>query len=356
MPTCEEIANTVGQRSLWCGTDTVTWSIAQFVAAAQFARSHGLDTLFLKAGEGYFWYGGVPGIQAITTAVHAQGVGVVWYIYSDGGKALQADITMLQTLIRTFGVVCADIEKEWSGEPGWATAVCNAMKPEKGLFLVSTFGNPDQQNLRSVLLDLSPCVDAYMPQQYSTYLSTTWGQFAADGAACLIPTVDLSQEFAPNDPISVTRAAYSEGHKGISFWYLGFAQSLTAVLSACLAAFPERATPTPTAQGAPTMTEQEAVTKYNSDPHIKAALDATWNSIERLFPGITAPRMNTSIHDSWVYAQLAHNYHFGPPITEEMQSVDWSGSPVTVQECLRARAEFKNGVTKWYGANGPITL
>lgn len=349
MPTCEEVADSIGQRTLWCGADAYSWNIPQFISAAQFARSHGLSSLFVKVGEaGVWWYGGLTGVQNVGNAVHSQGVGVIPYIYSDGGGYLAAEIAQLQTLIRTFGVVCIDLEKEWSGELGWGTSICNAMKSEKGIFLVSTFGNPDQQGLKAVLQALNPCVDAYMPQQYSNYLATTWTQFAHDGAACLIPTIDLSQEFAPNDPVAVTRAAYTEGHKGISFWYYGFAVQAPTVLSNVLAAFPERAIPTPS-QGATTVTQQSIPT-----PAMTKAAEDQWNSTAHLFGG-TPPRYDSGIAKAWQWA-LFNLHAFGPPLTQEYPSVDWGGAEIVCQEFARGRVEWKNGAATWYGANGQIAV
>lgn len=183
-----------------------------------------------------------------------------------------------------------------------------------------------------------------MPQQYTNYLASCWQQFAQSGARCLQPTVDLSQEFGPNDPIAIAKVAYNQGHTALSVWHYGSAVENPDLLDAVFRAFPKRDTAMP----------QPPANPYEVNANIRQELDACWNSTAQILGGTPAP-MNTGIHDSWVKAWLFHNYQFGPPITQEYSSIDSDGNPITVQECAHARCEWdKYAIPHWYTATGPV--
>lgn len=239
---CQDIAKITGQRLLFLGTSTAGWSLAQFQQAAQFAKSHGIDSLLVKVADGtYRWYGGLAGYQAIKKVIQDEGVGVVPYTYSYGDKygSLDSEIDILISYMQDSGVVCADMETEWNGQVGWASHLCSRMSTLQGVFLVSTWADPSIQNWQGVIQALNPCVSAYMPQQYNGYLSTFWQEFGTSGAKCLQPTLDMTQDFGPNDPVALARAAYDHGHTAISIWYYETAVANPTLLDQILAAFPK---------------------------------------------------------------------------------------------------------------------
>lgn len=239
---CRDIAKVTGQHLLFCGTSTQTWALSQFTEAAQFARAHGIDSLLLKVADGtYKWYGGLNGYRQIKAVIEAAGVGVIPYTYSYGNTygALDTEIDILISYMQDSGVVCADMESEWNGQVGWASHLASRMSPLQGVFLVSTWADPSLQNWQGVIQVLAPCADAFMPQQYNNYLSTFWWQFAAAGASCLQPTLDMTQDFGSNDPVSIASDAYSQGHTAISIWYYETALANPGLLDQVLAAFPK---------------------------------------------------------------------------------------------------------------------
>lgn len=236
---CIDIAKITGQHLLFLGTSTASWSIAQFQQAARFAKAHGIDVLVLKIADGtYRWYGGLSGYQAIKKAIQAEGVGVIPYMYSYGNKynALDSEIDILISYMQDSGAVVADMEVEWNGQIGWASHLCSRMQSQSGMFLVSTWADPSLQNWSSVLQALNPCVSAYLPQQYNNYLGSFWRDF---GGVCLQPTLDMTQDFGPNDPVALAAAASQQGCSAISIWYYEIAAANPALLDQILAAFPK---------------------------------------------------------------------------------------------------------------------
>jgi|GEM_PF-1554929 len=347
--TCQETAAVTGKHLLFLGVETRTWSHQQFINVAQFARAHDVDSLLVKFAEGTIvWYDGIDGFRSIRDAIKEQGVGVIPYMYSYGDTfgGLDGELNLLTEYMQDNGVVCADMEVEWNGHVDWASRMNARLQPVPGVFLVSTWGDPFLQNWGGVIRALNPCVNAYMPQQYTNFLASCWQQFAQSGAECLQPTVDLSQEFGLNDPVAIAKAAYNQGHTALSVWYYGFAVENPGLLDAVFHAFPKGDTAMP----------QPPANPYETNEHIRQELDTCWNSTAQLFGGTPAP-MNSGIHDSWVKAWLFHNYQFGPPITQEYKSIDSDGNAITVQECAHARCEWdKHGVPHWFTANGPVTF
>lgn len=239
---CQDVAKITGQHLLFLGTSSASWSLAQFQQAAQFAKAHGIDCLIAKAADGAnWWYGGIAGYRQRRDVIKAEGVGCIPYTYSYGNTygALDAEINILLALLaEPDNVAIADLETEWNGQTTWASHLASRLQG-KGTFLVSTWADPNLQNWQGVIKALNPCVSAYMPQQYDNYLASCWPQFAAAGAACLQPTVNMTQDFGPNDPVSIASAAYNQGHTAISVWYYETAAANPSLLDAIYAAFPK---------------------------------------------------------------------------------------------------------------------
>lgn len=236
---CQDVAKVTGQRLLFLGVDTAGWALSQFQQAAQFARAHGIDNLLLKTADGAnWWYGGLNGYRQIKAVIQTAGIGVVPYTYSYGNKfgALDSEIDILIALMQDSGVVCADMETEWNGQVGWAGHLASRMQGQSGVFLVSTWADPNLQNWQGVLQALNPCVDAYMPQQYNNFLASCWQQF---GSVCLQPTLEMTQDVGANDQVKIAQASYNQGCTAISIWHYGTAVTNPTLLDQILAAFPK---------------------------------------------------------------------------------------------------------------------
>ena len=238
----QELIAKTGQHLLFFGIDTYSWSTDQFKQAAQFAKAHGIDALLIKVADGVnTWYGGINGWHNIRQTILAAGVGAIPYSYSYGNKfgSLDTEIDIMTAYMQDSGIMCANMEAEWNGQVAWAQHLCSRMQNVPGTFLVSTWANLSSQNWEGVIRALAPCAEAFMPQQYNNYLATFWGEFSANGASFLQPTVHLTQEFGANDPVAIARNAYNQRHTAISVWYYETAIADPGLLDAVLAAFPK---------------------------------------------------------------------------------------------------------------------
>jgi hypothetical protein len=240
--TPQDLVRITGQHLLFLGIPTYSWSLIQFQQAAQFARSHGVDSLLIKVADGgNIWYGGMPGWHSIRNTILAQGVGAIPYIYSYGNKfgALDTEIDIMIAHLQDSGIVCMNAEVEWNGQTSWAQHLCSRIQPVSGTFLVSTWADPSLQNWPGVIRTLAPCTTVFMPQQYNNYLATFWQEFGNNGAIWLQPTVNLTQDFGANDPVTIAKNAYNQGHTAISVWHYDTAVGNPNLLDAVYAAFPK---------------------------------------------------------------------------------------------------------------------
>ncbi|HEX3640211.1 MAG TPA: hypothetical protein VHV10_02855 [Ktedonobacteraceae bacterium] len=237
---CQDVANVTGQHLLFLGTETAGWKMNQFTQAAQFAKAHGVDTLILKSADGgNWWYGGMAGYKQRRDVIRGEGVGCIAYtwMYGDTYNFLDGEINILKSFMQEDGAVVADMEVEWNGQAGWARRVTAQLKGYPGLFLVSTWGDPSWQKWQSVLAELNPCVAVYLPQQYNNFLASFWKDFI--GASCLQPTLNMTQDVGPNDPVNIAKLAHNQGHTAISIWHYGTAVANPSLLDQIFSAFPK---------------------------------------------------------------------------------------------------------------------
>lgn len=67
---------------------------------------------------------------------------------------------------------------------------------------------------------------------------------------------------------------------------------------------------------------------------------AYWNSV------ISAP-YTTGIALAW-QQEYMNGHLWGPPLSQEVKTVDWNNNPITSQMFPRGRCEWQNGQAKWY--------
>lgn len=243
--TPEQLKQITGEHQLFLGIPTYSWSLAQFQEAARFAKAHGVDTLLVKTNEGALpaWYDGIGGWKAVKRVIQNEGVGAIPYIFSYGNKFgdLDIEIDTMLSYMQNDGVVCMNAEDAWNGQIQWAQHLCGRMQGVPGTFLVSTWADPSLQDWLGVIAALAPCTTAFMPQIYNNFLALPqfWPEFGANGAQWLQPTVNLTQDFGPNDPVAIARDAAGQGHTAISVWYYDTAVANPELLDAVYDAFPK---------------------------------------------------------------------------------------------------------------------
>src|SRR5258708_6865471 len=226
----------VGRTVLFLGTETVSWSFDQFVSAAHWARAHGVDSIAVKCADGpTVWYDSQGGVELLARRVRTEaGCGFVPYAYCYGwhNSNLTGELAALRRLMAVGeGCVCADLEAEFNGQVAWAQTFCDYMRQVPGLLYLTSWADPDQQNWDGVTEALAPCVNAWVPQQYNTWLAHQEAQLTRLGETCIQPALDLTQEFGTNDVLGIAIDAAAHGHTTVWLWQLASAQSQPGLLA-----------------------------------------------------------------------------------------------------------------------------
>lgn len=78
---------------------------------------------------------------------------------------------------------------------------------------------------------------------------------------------------------------------------------------------------------------------------LQAARDC-WNSTSNLFNGVP-PRYDSGIAAAWL-AEYKKGIFYGPPLTGEYHTCDWSGNAIVAQEFAGGRCEWSNGAPDWF--------
>lgn len=255
------MARESGRVVLWIGTETKGWTIPQYVEAARFAHSLGVDCISPKVADGGVkWYGDAANLKAIRDAVLAEGVGFIPFSYLYGMKfgpaQIPAEADVLKDMMSVCPLVQADMEAEWNGQAGAAQTFADLMRPVPGLLSVSTWADPNQQDWQGVIHALAPAVNGWTPQQYTDWLAAQepGGQLAGMGLT-IQPGIDLRPEFGTDHVMNIVQQAIAHGHRTVYLWEYQFAQSNPAlvkqVVDAMRAAFPSEPAPAPAPSPAP---------------------------------------------------------------------------------------------------------
>lgn len=219
----------LGSLALFLGTETATWTIAQFQQAAQTAKSMGFTSLLVKIADGAnIFYGNIGGWKSALQAVSAILPAIPYtYCYGNTYGALQAEIAILQQAMQYSGIVVADMEVQYNGQVIWAQQVCTAMKPVAGVFGVTTWADPSQQNWTGVLTALAPCVNFWMPQAYTDVLAGAYQQEYQPYGLPVYPVLYLGTDFGTNNLLQNVLSANS---KTIAFWEYQSLAAYSAVI------------------------------------------------------------------------------------------------------------------------------
>lgn len=265
-----------GGNILWTGGETRDWSVADFGHLAQQARALGFDTICVKRADGgQRWYSSPDQLKQEAEAAAAEGCGYLPFSYCYGPRFSRAndafpgeqqvrdECAILIELARA--VPChssqADMEAEYNGAVKCAELFCSLMREASDITLsVSTWADPAIQNWEGVAAALAPCVNAWVVQRYTDWLSH---QPLPAEETCVMPGVDLSQEFGQNHPADI-----AAGHPSVFVWYEGFAfmgQYRAEVDAICQRAgrVIHSAAPTPAPTGAPAPTPAPAPTEQH---------------------------------------------------------------------------------------------
>lgn len=245
MTSCSDDAAMVGPVSLFLGVETASWSIQQFIDAAQFSKQHGVTSLFIKvfevgsaAGDSQgLWFGSIGGYDKVVQAIKSVGVQCIVYgfLYGDTYGNLSTEIATSVQLLKQYGTLCLDWEGQYlsnTNSASWATQIAQALSPLPGKLWLSCPANPVENNQLAALQAISPAVNIWMPMIYNDYLASVYqSEFQKVNAqACIQPTIDLSQEFGQNTINTIVYNQLSNGILAISCWEYQFALANTQLL------------------------------------------------------------------------------------------------------------------------------
>ncbi len=332
----------LGTSPLFLGVETAIWSLAQFQTAARTAKTLGITALLVKIADGgNVWYANSGGWQKVLDTVKAEGIHALPYTYCYGNKfgAIQSEINILIAAMHYSGVVVADMEAEYNGQVSWAQTVCTALKPVSGVFGVTTWADPQLQNWHGVLSALAPCVNFWLPQVYSNYLASVYhAQFDPYGLP-YYPVLNLGTDAGPNDILAIARQANSPI---IGYWEYTAIGAYASIVKGAMAHITTPAPPVPPAS-------MDALTRYNTNGHLKQELDDCWKSLQPTLP------TGSGIWKSWLSLWLDKGIHAGPPLKGEYSSIDGNGAAIKVLECAHLRCEWHaDSTAHWYGASGAV--
>lgn len=220
----------VGKAICFIGNECEHWSLNDFVSAARRLRALGFDSMAPKKSDGTIKFYSGPG-QIVTEyhAVTGEGVGYIPVGYSYGprfglgfvNQECDVFLEMTQAIANARngeGFVIADMEVEYDNRPDACERFTHCMLGKSGLLGVTTWADPVQQGWDANIKALLPCVNAWIPQQYNSWLGSQTAQLLHDGAINIEPAVDLSQEFGANNQTLLIRQAKARGETGIWFW------------------------------------------------------------------------------------------------------------------------------------------
>lgn len=208
----------LGRIGIFFGVDTYSWTTAQWQNAVQFCVDHRINFAIIKVfeitqGE---WYSG--GFASIAKLFTDKGVQVLPYGFLYGGSGLQWEIGMLEKYEAAYGVVCADMEGQWWwNNPADGATLANALSKQSGLFFGSIPADPSANSFQPMSKTMMA-----MPMSYDDSLvAATNADMAQVGGMPVYPTLDLSNEFGPNNVLA--NARWAAGFDQVSLWYYGFA-------------------------------------------------------------------------------------------------------------------------------------
>ena len=221
---CANGAAIAGKVVLFIGVECARWSVDDFARAAKAARAMGVDTIAPKRLDGGIpWYATPARLREERAAVLAEGCGYLPFAYCYGPRFGSQQIVeecklLAQMMDANDGSVCADMEIEWNGRGADAIHFATLMRPVPGFLYVTSWADPYQQNWSGVTRALAPCVNAWVPQQYTNWLAARESQLIALGESCIQPALDLTSEFGANDPLALAHQARAHGHETIWLW------------------------------------------------------------------------------------------------------------------------------------------
>lgn len=236
------VARQCGRVVLWVGVETRAWSLEEWRACGQFARSLGVDSICAKVADGGIkWYGGAAQLHDIRNTVLTTGCGFIPFSYLYGPRfpmpqQAHDECAILAEMMSVCPIVQADMEAEFNNQTAAAQLYEQLLRPVAGLLSVSTWADPAQQAWEGVAHDLAPCVNQWVIQQYTDWLAGQEGEYDPAVFTCIAPGVDLRPEFGADHALNIVEAAIAHGHQTVYLWEYQSAQQNPGLVREIVAA------------------------------------------------------------------------------------------------------------------------
>ncbi len=282
------------QTILFIGNESYGWRLNDYMRAARNAAALGFDAIVFKCADGQNrWYSSPADVKTRREVMINEGLRDAFgFTYCYGPRfGVQQQIPAEAAILGELADVCggrvvADMETEWNGQAAAAGAFADDIKKHGvKIFMVSTWADPDYQNWQGVIKALAPVVAAWWPQQYTNWLAAQQREFTSleIPAQRIEPTVDLSGEFGPNDPLKIAAGTLDTAGGVISVWEYqyalanpGLARAITALASRPIATGAPIKVPHPVSEHPVAVTHQVIVKPGDTLSAIAQRLGLNW--------------------------------------------------------------------------------
>lgn len=232
MDTSRNPAIEAGKIVLHVGVEAHGWGESDFAEASKFAHSHKVDSLAVKMADGGIrWYRDTSELVAKRKATTEEGCGLIPFQYSYGPRFPmpkqihdEASVALELALGAGNGNVCLDVEDEWFDKHAEAAEFATLLESVPILY-VSTYAAGSYGGRHVPMAELARVTAAWCPQEYNNYLIAQEAGRVSVGHLATFPTLDLTQEFGPNDVVRGALYAKQRGHPSLWFWEYAVARN-----------------------------------------------------------------------------------------------------------------------------------
>lgn len=219
----QDLSKKIGKKILYIGTECRTWQVTDFAKAAKNARTMGFDTICPKRLDGTIkWYYTKDHLSLERQAVLSEGVGYLPFAYSYAPvfNTVAAEVAAWQEVASVNdGLLVVDLEQEWNGQVSYAQQLHAALAHFAGNIILTTWGDPKEQNWMQIINTLNDTIAAWSPQQYTNWIAAQENTEWKAEQAKLFPSLDITGEFGTADnPLTILQQAIINKHPSFFVW------------------------------------------------------------------------------------------------------------------------------------------
>jgi hypothetical protein len=320
----------LGNVLLFTGLESYAWNSTDFTAYMEWCVSHKVDTVLVKVADGTNQWLNLSTIKQYKDMFNSKGIEFIpyTYMYGDtfGMNAYAIEVDIIKSLLEAVGAACMDMEVEWNGKTELCSRLASDLSMHNGLLLCTTWADPDLQNWNNNLVELKNIIDLWLPQVYTYYLVGTLTEFNGYN---VLPVIDMTTNWQ-NNPIATSKTLEIKGYKSICVWYSALARDNSSMFDTVVSLF-----------------KQSIPGTSEVNPNMEQQFNQVW--------AIGHLDNNTGIALAVKSLFMSKKISACYPITPEIDTVDWNGTPIKYQ-CMSngCHAEYneKTHVVRVYDSKG----